>query len=84
MIMDLLSLAFAGGVEAIKIVAPQLGVPIEVAKRLYEIYDRNCYSSVVKLKFTLKRSLHLIAPSQELRHYSSETVELGNVEATER
>jgi HEAT repeat protein len=40
-IMDLLSVAFAGGVEAIKIVAPQIGIPIEVAKRLYEIYDRN-------------------------------------------
>lgn len=40
-IMDLLSVTFAGGVEAIKIVAPELGIPIEVAKRLYEIYDRN-------------------------------------------
>lgn len=40
-IMDLLSVTFAGGVEAIKIVAPQLGIPIEVVKRLYEIYDRN-------------------------------------------
>lgn len=39
--IDVLSVVFAGGVEAIKIVAPALGIPIEVAKRLYEIYDRN-------------------------------------------
>jgi hypothetical protein len=39
--VDLLSLVFAGGVEGIKIVAPALGIPIEMARRLYEIYDRN-------------------------------------------
>lgn len=39
--VDILSLVFAGGVEGIKIVAPALGIPIEIAKRLYEIYDRN-------------------------------------------
>jgi HEAT repeats len=39
--VDILSVVFAGGVEAIKIVAPALGIPIEIAKRLYEIYDRN-------------------------------------------
>jgi hypothetical protein len=39
--IDILSIVFAGGVEAIKIVAPALGIPIEIAKRLYEIYDRN-------------------------------------------
>ena len=39
--VDVLSVVFAGGVEAIKIIAPALGIPIEVAKRLYEIYDRN-------------------------------------------
>ena len=39
--IDVLSLVFAGGVEAIKIVAPALGIPIEMARRLYEIYDRN-------------------------------------------
>ncbi len=39
--VDLLSLVFAGGVEAIKIVAPALGIPIAMAQRLYEIYDRN-------------------------------------------
>ena len=39
--VDLLSLVFAGGVEGIKIVAPALGIPIAMAQRLYEIYDRN-------------------------------------------
>lgn len=39
--VDILSVVFVGGVEAIKIVAPALGIPIEIAKRLYEIYDRN-------------------------------------------
>ncbi|WP_172188672.1 HEAT repeat domain-containing protein [Microcoleus asticus] len=39
--VDILSIVFAGGVEAIKIVAPALGIPIEIAKQLYEIYDRN-------------------------------------------
>ena len=39
--VDILSIVFAGGVEAIKIAAPALGIPIEIAKRLYEIYDRN-------------------------------------------
>jgi HEAT repeats len=39
--VDILSVVFAGGVEAIKIIAPALGIPIEIAKRLYEIYDRN-------------------------------------------
>ena len=39
--VDLLSLVFAGGIEGIKIVAPALGIPIAMAQRLYEIYDRN-------------------------------------------
>jgi len=39
--IDILSIVFAGGVEAIKIAAPALGIPIEMARRLYEIYDRN-------------------------------------------
>ena len=39
--VDILSVVFAGGVEAIKIVAPALGIPIAMAQRLYEIYDRN-------------------------------------------
>ncbi|MEB3177815.1 MAG: hypothetical protein VKL59_02055 [Nostocaceae cyanobacterium] len=39
--LDLFSIVFAGGSEAVKIVAPPLGIPIEVGKRLYEICDRN-------------------------------------------
>lgn len=39
--VDVFSVMFAGGIEAVKIVAPVLGIPIEVCKRLYEIYDRN-------------------------------------------
>lgn len=39
--VDLFSVVFAGGVEAVKVVAPILGIPIEVGKRLYEICDRN-------------------------------------------
>lgn len=39
--VELLSVVFAGGIEAIKIVAPALGIPIAMAQRLYEIYDRN-------------------------------------------
>lgn len=38
---DLLSLLFAGGFEAAKLAKPELGIPIEIFKRLYEIYDRN-------------------------------------------
>jgi hypothetical protein len=38
---DLFSILFAGGVESIKIVQPLVGIPIEVFKQLYEIYDRN-------------------------------------------
>lgn len=29
------------GIEAVKIMAPLLGIPIKICKRLYEIYDRN-------------------------------------------
>jgi hypothetical protein len=39
--VDILSVVFAGGLEAIKIVAPALGIPIAITQRLYEIYDRN-------------------------------------------
>jgi HEAT repeats len=39
--IDVLSLVFVGGVEAIKMVAPALGIPIAITQRLYEIYDRN-------------------------------------------
>jgi hypothetical protein len=38
---DTFSIIFAGGVEATKILVPVAGIPIEVLKRLYEIYDRN-------------------------------------------
>jgi hypothetical protein len=36
--MDIFSVAFAGGTESVKILAPAVGIPIEVMKRLYEIY----------------------------------------------
>ncbi|MEW6492063.1 MAG: hypothetical protein AB1589_05880 [Cyanobacteriota bacterium] len=36
-----LSVVFAGGIEAVKVLLPAAGIPIEVGKRLYEIYDRN-------------------------------------------
>jgi HEAT repeats len=39
--MDIFSVAFAGGSESVKILAPAIGIPIEVMKRLYEIYQRN-------------------------------------------
>ena len=39
--VDVFSVVFAGGLEAVKVVAPGLGIPIEVGKRLYEISDRN-------------------------------------------
>jgi hypothetical protein len=38
---DIFSLLFAGGIEGIKIWQPFAGIPIEIAKRLYEVYDRN-------------------------------------------
>ena len=38
---DIFSLLFSGGVEATKVFVPVAGIPIEIAKRLYEIYDRN-------------------------------------------
>ncbi len=38
---DSFSIIFAGVVEAAKISVPIAGIPIEVLKRLYEIYDRN-------------------------------------------
>lgn len=38
---DIFSVIFAGGIEATKILVPVAGIPIEVLKRLYEIYDRN-------------------------------------------
>ena len=38
---DILSVLFSGGIEATKLLVPVAGIPIEVTKRLYEIYDRN-------------------------------------------
>jgi len=38
---DIFSILFAGGVEAAKILVPVSGIPIEVLKRLYEIYQRH-------------------------------------------
>ena len=38
---DLLSVFFAGSVEATKFLVPVAGIPIEVLKQLYTVYDRN-------------------------------------------
>ena len=38
---DVLSVLFAGGVEAAKILVPVSGIPVEVLKHLYEIYQRH-------------------------------------------
>jgi hypothetical protein len=38
---NILGLIFVGGVEGIKIVCPPAGIPIEVGRKLYDIYDRN-------------------------------------------
>jgi hypothetical protein len=38
---DVLSVIFAGGTEAVKIVVPVAGIPIEVSKKLYEIWKNN-------------------------------------------
>lgn len=40
-IKDVMSIVFAGGVEAVKILVPIAGIPIEVGKRLYEIWSRD-------------------------------------------
>ena len=37
---DIFSVLFSGGVEATKILVPVAGIPLEILKRLYEIYDR--------------------------------------------
>jgi len=39
--VDLLNVVFAGGVEGIKIWVPPSAILIEVAKKMYEIYDCN-------------------------------------------
>jgi HEAT repeat protein len=38
---NIFSVLFSGGVEGIKIVCPPAGIPIEVGKRLYDIYQKN-------------------------------------------
>jgi HEAT repeats len=38
---DVFSIIFAGGVEATKVLVPVAGIPIEVGRKLYDIYDRN-------------------------------------------
>jgi PBS lyase HEAT-like repeat len=40
-IEDVMSVVFAGGVEVVKILVPIAGIPIEVGKRLYEIWSRD-------------------------------------------
>jgi hypothetical protein len=36
---ELFSVLFAGGIESVKVFFPAAGIPIEVGKRLYEIYS---------------------------------------------
>ena len=38
---NILSILFAGGVEGVKLVCPPAGIPIEIFKRLYDIYQKN-------------------------------------------
>ena len=38
---DVFSVLFSGGIEATKVFVPMAGIPIEVIKKLYEIYDRD-------------------------------------------
>jgi hypothetical protein len=38
---NILGLIFVGGIEGIKIWQPLAGIPIEVGRKLYDIYDRN-------------------------------------------
>jgi hypothetical protein len=38
---NILGLIFVGGIEGIKILEPLAGIPIEVGRKLYDIYDRN-------------------------------------------
>ena len=40
-LIDLLGILFSGGTEAIKAFYPLAGIPIEVGRKLYEIYTRN-------------------------------------------
>ncbi len=38
---DIFSVLFAGGIEATKLLVSVAGIPIEVSRRLYEIYERD-------------------------------------------
>jgi hypothetical protein len=38
---NILSVVFAGGVETIKVIAPIAGIPIEIGKKIYEIYCKH-------------------------------------------
>ncbi len=38
---DIFSILFAGGMEATKLLVPVAGIPIEVSRKLYEIYERD-------------------------------------------
>jgi hypothetical protein len=39
--MTWLSIVFAGGIEAVKAVNPWAGIPIEMVRKLYEVYEKN-------------------------------------------
>ena len=45
---DVLSIIFAGGIETAKIMLPPIGIPIEVVKQLYGIFERNSADSTVR------------------------------------
>lgn len=38
---DVFGIIFAGGIEAVKVWLPPVGIPIEIVKQLYGIYDRD-------------------------------------------
>jgi hypothetical protein len=40
-LLNVLSVVFAGGFETVKVFFPHLGIPIEVGKQIYEIYNRD-------------------------------------------
>lgn len=37
---DILGIIFAGGIETAKVLLPPVGIPIEIVKQLYRIYER--------------------------------------------
>jgi hypothetical protein len=38
---NILSVVFAGGLEAVKVIAPIAGIPIEIGKKIYEVYHKH-------------------------------------------